>query len=59
MSDSPVDSHVVVDLSDTQEIVVVSFEDEDIEDFRGHLEEEDDPKEDQDIDKVEVEQQWD
>ena len=47
----------MVDLSDTREIVVVGFEDEDIEDFKGHLESEEDPKEDQDIDEAVVEQQ--
>jgi len=44
---------VVIDLLDTPEIVVVSSGDE------GHLEEEDDPEEDQDIDEAVVEQQWD
>ena len=49
MSDSPGKAHVVIDLPDRPEIVVVSFEDE------GHKEEDDDPKEDQDIDEGVVE----
>jgi len=44
---------MVIDLLDTPEIVVVSFKNE------GHPEEEDDPEENQDIDKEVVEQQWD
>jgi len=52
MSDSPGEAHVVIDLPDTPEIMVVRSEDE------GHQEEEDDPKEDQDIDEAVVEQQW-
>ena len=59
MPDSPVEAHVIVDLSDTPEIVVVSSEDEATEDFEGHLEKEDDPEEDKDIDEAVVEQQWD
>ena len=39
-----------VDLPDTPEIVVVSSKDEAMEHFEGHLEEDDDPEEDQDID---------
>jgi len=50
MPDSPGEVHVVIDLLDTPEIVVVSSEDE------GHQEEEDDPEEDQDIDEAWVEQ---
>ena len=46
---------MVVDLPDIPEIVVVSYEVEAMEDFEGHLEEEDDPKEDQDIDEAVVE----
>jgi len=53
MPDSLGEAHVVIDLPDTPEIVLVSSEDE------GHQEEEDDPEEDQDIDEVGVEQQWD
>ena len=45
---------MVVDLPNTPEIVVVSSEDEAMEDFEGHLE-----KEDQDIDEAVMEQQWD
>ena len=48
MPDSPGEVHAVVDLPDTPEIVVVSSKDE------GHSEEED-----QDIEEVVVEQQWD
>jgi len=43
----------MIDLPDTQKIVVVSSEDE------GHPEEEDDPEEDQDNDKAVVKEQWD
>jgi len=50
---------VVVDLPDTLEVVVVSSNDEPMEGFEGHLEEEDDLGEDQDIDKVIEEQQMD
>ena len=46
MPDSLGEAHVVVDLHDTREIVVVSSEDE------GHQEEEDDPEENQDIDEA-------
>ena len=53
MPDSPGEAYVVIDLPDTPEILVVSSED------KGHQEEEDDPKEDQDIDEAGVEQQWD
>ena len=53
MSDSPAEVHVVIDLRDTPEIVVVSSEDE------GHPKEEDDPEDDQDIDEAVVERQWD
>ena len=49
MPDSLGEAHVVIDLPDTPEIVLVSSEDE------GHQEEEDDPEEDQDIDEVVVE----
>ena len=59
MLDSPGEAHVVVDLSDIPEFVVVSSNDEPIEDFEGHLEEEDDLDEDQEIDKVVEEQQMD
>jgi len=50
---------MVVDLPDTPEIVVASYKDEAIEDFEDHLEEEDDPKEHQNINEVMTEQQWD
>ena len=43
---------MVIDLSDTPNLVVISSGDE------GHQGEEDDPEEDQDIDEVRVEQQW-
>ena len=46
MPNSPGEAHVVVDLSDTREILVVSSEDEAMEDFEGHLEEEGDLEED-------------
>jgi len=46
MSDSPGEAHVVVDLSDIPKIMVVSSDDEPMEGFEGHLEEEDDPEED-------------
>ena len=42
----------MVDLHDTLEIVVVSFDDEPIQGFEGHLEEEDDLEEDQQIDEL-------
>jgi len=45
---------MMVDLPETPEIVVVSSEDDGMEGFEGHLEEEDDPEEDQDIDKAVV-----
>ena len=47
----------MVDLPDSPEIVIVSYEDEAMEGFKGHLESEEDPKEDQDIDEAVVEQQ--
>ena len=53
MPDSPREAYVGIDIPDTLEIVVVSFED------KGYQEEEDDPDEDQGIDEVGVEQQWD
>jgi len=59
MPNSPGEVHVVVDLPNTLEIVVVSFEDEAMEGFEAHLEEEEDPEEDQDIDKAVMEQQRD
>ena len=52
MPDSPGEAHVVIDLPDTPDLVVISSGDE------GHQGEEDDPEEDQDIDEVRVEQQW-
>ena len=47
MPDSPKEAHVVIDLPDTPDVVVISSGDE------GHQGEED-----QDIDEVGVEQQW-
>ena len=55
MPNSPGEAHVVVDLPDTPEIVVVSYEDEAMEDFEGYMEEKDDPQEDQDIDEAAME----
>jgi len=49
MPDSPGEAHVVIDLPDSPDLVVISSEDE------GHQGEEDDPQEDQDIDEVGVE----
>ena len=56
MPNSPGEAHVVVDLPDTPEIVVINSEDEAIEDFKGHLEKEDDPEGDRNIDEAMVEQ---
>ena len=50
---------MVVDPPGTPEIMVLSSKDEAIEGFEGHLEEDDDPEEDQDITEAMVEQQWD
>ena len=47
--DIPREAHVVIDLPDTPDVVVISSGDE------GHQGEEDDPEEDQDIDEVGVE----
>ena len=49
MPDSPGEAHVVINLPDTAEMVVISSDDE------GHPEEEDNPEEDQDIDEAVVE----
>jgi len=57
MPDNPKEAHVVVDLPDTSKIVVVNSDDESMKGFEGHLEEEDDLKEDQEIDEVVEEQQ--
>ena len=46
MPDSPGVARVVVDLPDAPKVVVVSFDSEPMEGFEGHLEEEDNPKED-------------
>ena len=46
MPDSLGEAHVVVDLPDTPEIVVVDSEDEAMKGFRGYLEDQCDPKED-------------
>jgi len=59
MPDTPEEVHVVVDLSDTPEIVVLSPDDAPIEGLEDHLEEVDDPEEDQEVDKVVGEQQID
>jgi len=45
MPDSPGEAHMVIDVPDTPEKVLVSSED------KGHPEEEDDPEEDQGIDE--------
>ena len=45
MPNSPREAHVVVDLPNTPEIMIVSSDDEPMEGFEGHLEEEDDPEE--------------
>ena len=50
MPGSPGEAHLVIDLSNTLEIVVVSSKDE------GYQEEKDDPEEDQDIDEVVMEE---
>ena len=59
MPNSPGKARMVVHLTDTPEIAVVSSEDEAIEGFDGHLEEEDDPEEDQNVNEAVLEQQWD
>jgi len=59
MPNGPGEAHVVVVLPDTLEIVAVSSEDEAMEDFEGHLEEQDNLEEDEDIDEAVTEQQWD
>ena len=46
MSDSPKEAHVMVDLSDTLEIVVLSSDNEPMEGLDDHLEEEDGLEED-------------
>ena len=56
MPDNHGEAYVVVDLPDKPEIMVSSSKDEAMEAFEGHLEEEDDLKEDQDINEVVVEQ---
>jgi len=52
MPESSGEVHVVIDLPDTSDVVVISSRDE------SHQGEEDNPEEDQDIDEVGVEQQW-
>ena len=59
MPDSHGDAHMVVDLPDTPEIVVLSSNDELMEGVEDHLEDEDDPEEDQEIEEVREEQQID
>lgn len=55
MSDSPGEAHVVMDLPDTSEIVVLSSDDELMEGF----EDKDDLEEDQEVDEIAEEQQMD
>jgi len=50
MPDSPGEAHMVIDLPNTPDLLVISSGDE------GHQGEEDDPEEDQDIDEEGVEQ---
>ena len=50
---------MVVDLPDTPEIMVVSSDDEPMKGFKGHLGEEDDPEEHQEIYEIVEEQQID
>ena len=45
MLDSLREAYVVVDLPDTSEIMVISSDDEPIEGFEDHQEEDDDPEE--------------
>ena len=59
MPDSAGRAHVVVVLPNTPEVMVVSSNDEPIADFEGHLDEEDDLEEDQELDEVVKEQQMD
>jgi len=59
MPDSPGKAHVVVDLPNTLKVVVVSSNDEPMQGFEGHLEEEDDPEKDQEIDEVVKDKQMD
>jgi len=49
MPNNPGEAHVVIDLPDTPEVMIVSSENE------GHQEEEDDPEEDQDIYEARIE----
>ena len=56
MPDSLGEAYVVVDLPDTSKVAIVTYDDEPMEDFEGHLEEEDDLEEDQEIDEVVEEQ---
>ena len=58
-ADSAVEVDVVVDLSDTPEIVVFSSDFEPVKGLKDHLEEEDDLEEDQEVDEVMEEQQID
>ena len=50
------EAHVVVDLLDAPEIVVLSPNDKPMEGLDDHLEEEDNPDEDQEIDEIVKEQ---
>ena len=50
MPDSSGAAHVVIDIPDNPDLVVISSGDE------GHQDEEDDPEEDQDSDEVGIEQ---
>jgi len=51
MPDNPGEAHVVIDLPETPDLVVISSGDE------GHQDEKDDPEEDHDSDEVGIEQQ--
>jgi len=55
MPNSPGEAYVMVDLLDMPEIMVASSDDEPMEDFEGHLEDKDDPEEEQKVDEVVVE----
>ena len=47
---------MVVDLPDTPKIMVLRYDDKPMEGLKDHLEEEDDPDEDQEIDEIMEEQ---
>ena len=50
---------MVVDLPDTPEIMVLRYDDKPMEGLKDHLQEEHDPKKDQEVDEVVGEQQID